>query len=206
MANVIKSYDYNYFIIIVSQYQWEQFFSEELGEVLSNCGALNIKEFANYFSPRYGNKTTIYNIFDTRPFIPHNLYHPYAFVGIPGLTPGKAFEILRPNQGFYKSLGDQPYAELRIILRYSSLLGMYTFDLLHQHHVGNHFNNLDPDLIFRNVDFSLRKTLPKIMNADIPSVYNFRTSIYVPAMEHVFYSNTSAGNNTESERVFLMPG
>lgn len=32
------------------------------------------------------------------------------------------------------------------------------------------------------------------------------TSIYVKRMNHVFYSNTSAGNNTESERVFLNNG
>jgi hypothetical protein len=127
-------------------------------------------------------------------------------VGIPGLTPGKGFEILRPNQGFYKSLADQPYAELRVILRYSSLLGMYTFDYHHQHHSQNHFKNLDPDLIFFNVDFSLRRTLSKIINADNKALYNYRTSIYVPAMDHVFYSNTSAGNFTESENVYLGPG
>jgi len=32
------------------------------------------------------------------------------------------------------------------------------------------------------------------------------TSIFVPRMKHVFYSNTSAGNSTESERVFLNNG
>jgi hypothetical protein len=64
-------------------------------------------------------------------FPPHNLYHPYVFVGIPGLSPGMGFEVMRPNQGFYKSLANQPYAELRIILRFSSLLGMYTFDSQH---------------------------------------------------------------------------
>lgn len=163
-------------------------------------------EFANYFSPRFGNKTTVYDIYNRELFGRHNLYHPYAFVGIPGLTPGKGFEILGPNQGFYKSLGDQPYAELRVILRYSSLLGMYTFDYHHQHHTENHFSNLDPELIFFNVDFSLRKTLSKIMNADNSAGNNYRTSIYIPDMDHVFYSNTSVGNDTESEKVYLRPG
>ena len=39
MAEEIKKYDYNYFVVVVSQYQWENFFSKELGEVLANCGA-----------------------------------------------------------------------------------------------------------------------------------------------------------------------
>ena len=92
------------------------------------------------------------------------------------------------------------------MLRYSSLLGMYTFDYHHQHHPSNHFKNLDPDLIFFNVDFSLKRTLSKIINADNKALDNYRTSIYVPSMNLVFYSNTSAGNATESEKVFLRPG
>ena len=56
------------------------------------------------------------------------------------------------------------------------------------------------------MDFSLRATLPQIMNADLNTTYNFRTSYFFMNMEHVFYSNTSQGNNTESERVFLPKG
>jgi hypothetical protein len=44
------------------------------------------------------------------------------------------------------------------------------------------------------------------MQADLNTQYNYMTSIYVKRMNHVFYSNTSAGNNTESERVFLNNG
>jgi hypothetical protein len=56
------------------------------------------------------------------------LYHPLAFIGIPGLSPGMAFEMLRPNQGFYKHLGDQPYADLRVLLRFNCLTGLYSFN------------------------------------------------------------------------------
>lgn len=56
------------------------------------------------------------------------------------------------------------------------------------------------------MDYSLRRTLPQIMQADLPTTYNFKTSIYILNMALVFYSNTTAGNNTESERIFLQAG
>lgn len=116
--------------------------------MLANCGAFQITEFTNYFSSYHGNKTTFKNWFEKNLFPKHNLYHPYAFVGIPGLSPGMAFEKIRPNQGYYLSLANQPYAELKVILRFSSLLGMYTFDEHHQHHTGNMFRNVDFEAIF----------------------------------------------------------
>lgn len=155
-------------------------------------------EYTNFYNSFHGNKTTFYNWFDQNKFPYHNLYHPYAFVGIPGLSPGMAFEIMRPNQGYYKSLANQPYAELRIILRFSSLLGMYTFDAQHQHHIGNKFKNIDFDSIYYNVDFSLRATIAQIIQADLNTTFNFANSIYLINMADVFYSNTTLGNNTES--------
>ena len=44
------------------------------------------------------------------------------------------------------------------------------------------------------------------MAADNKALNNYRTSIYVENMDHVFYSNTSAGNRTESEKIYLRPG
>jgi len=64
MAKVIKQYNYTYFVIVVSQYNWEPYFSKELGEVLQSCGGLNIMEFTNFYSPFHGNKTTFNNWFD----------------------------------------------------------------------------------------------------------------------------------------------
>ena len=54
-------------------------------------------EFTNYFSSYHGNKTTFHNWFSNDKFPKHNLYHPYALVGIPGLSPGMGFEKMRPN-------------------------------------------------------------------------------------------------------------
>ena len=45
--------------------------------------------------------------------------------------------------------------------------------------------------------------MPKIMSEDWNTTFNYRTSYYFINMEHVFFSNTTAGNRTESERVFL---
>jgi hypothetical protein len=61
-------------------------------------------EFTNFFSAFHGNKTTFHDWFDKSLFPRHNLYHPYAFIGIPGLSPGMGFEMLRPNQGYYLNL------------------------------------------------------------------------------------------------------
>ena len=65
MAKRIRAYDYNYFIVVASQHSWEQQFSKELGETLMHCGALNIMEMTNHFSPRFGNSTKFLNIYDT---------------------------------------------------------------------------------------------------------------------------------------------
>ena len=113
MAQTIRKYDYNYFIIVVSQYSFEKQFSKELGEALMHCGALSIAELTNHFSPRYGNKTVFEDIYGKSREIRTNEYHPYAFVGIPGLSPGMGYEMLRSNQGFYlHNETTYPYADL----------------------------------------------------------------------------------------------
>lgn len=102
-----------------------------------------------------------------------------------------------------------PYADLKVVLRFSTLLGMYTFDEHHQFHTQNKWRNHDYDSIFNNFDFSLRATLPQIMQADLPSWHNYKNSIYIKSMEAVIYSNTTdlvgnpIGERSESERVFL---
>ena len=114
--------------MVVSQYAWEPYFSLELGEALMHCGALNIAEMATHFSPRFGNKTTFEDFYSKSRFTRTNMYHPYAFVGIPGLSPGQGFERLRANQGFYLHDGDYPYADLFINLRYNALTSLYNFE------------------------------------------------------------------------------
>lgn len=64
MAQRIKQYDYNYFIVVISQHSWESQFSWELGEALLNCGALNVAEMTGHYSARFGNKTTVEGLYD----------------------------------------------------------------------------------------------------------------------------------------------
>jgi len=85
-------------------------------------------EFTNHYSARFGQFTIVRDVNDTDPFLHTNFYHPYAFIGIPGLAPGRGFEALRPNVGFHLSRGNLPYAELRIRLRYQPVYAAYTFD------------------------------------------------------------------------------
>ena len=186
MATRIRAYDYNYFIVVASQYQWEQQFSKELGETLMHCGALNIMEMTNHYSPRFGNSTKFLNVYDVTQIRQprNNLYHPYAFVGIPGLSPGMGFEKLRSNQGYYLTTGDYPYAELVVRLRYNSLTSMYAFDQ-EQYHPHFHFDD-SYQTVFQNYDMSLRTQIGQILTADLPAYYNFRQNIYMEALDEVF--------------------
>lgn len=99
MAKKIREYDSSHFIIVTSNYAWESYFSDDLGRTLENCGAQLIKEFTYLAAARYGNFTRVYS----NDFLSHDklyktkLFHPYAFIGIPGLPPGMGYEQLRSN-------------------------------------------------------------------------------------------------------------
>lgn len=130
MAMKIREYDSNYFIIVVSQYAWESYFSDELGRTLENCGAFLIKEFTYQASARFGNFTRITDFQTKDTIFKTKMFHPYAFIGIPGLPPGQAYEQLRSNQGIYIEKPDfMPYAHLKVRIRFDTLIGMYSFDI-----------------------------------------------------------------------------
>jgi hypothetical protein len=80
---------------------------------------------------------------------------------------------------------------------------MYAFDQ-YQYNEPNHFI-YDVEKIFNAPDYSLRAVFHHIFAADIPAYDNFRTNIYFPALDTVFFSNTSAANSTELEKVVIMP-
>ena len=128
MAAKIREYDSNYFIVVVSNFGWEQYFSKELADTLENCGAFLIKEFASA-SVMHGNFTKVTDFQRKEPLETHRFFHPYAFIGIPGLPPGRGYEQLRSNQGIYVEKPSLPFAELKVLLRFSNLLGMYAFDI-----------------------------------------------------------------------------
>lgn len=61
MAKKIREYTSDYFIVVVSNYAWESYFSDELARTLENCGAFLIKEFTHLASSRFGNFTKVYD-------------------------------------------------------------------------------------------------------------------------------------------------
>ena len=65
MAKKIREYDSNYFIVVVSNYAWESYFSEDLGRTLENCGAFLVKEFTHQAAARFGNFSRIYDFRST---------------------------------------------------------------------------------------------------------------------------------------------
>lgn len=130
MAKKIREFDSRYFIIVVSNYAWESYFSDDLGRTLENCGALLIKEFTYLSQARFSEFTRNYNFRDKENLKKTRLFHPYAFIGIPGLPPGRAFEQLRSNQGVYFEKPHTPFAELKVRLRFNTLIGMYSFDVM----------------------------------------------------------------------------
>jgi hypothetical protein len=84
------------------------------------------------------------------------MFHPYVFVGIPGLPPGKAFERLRSNQGVYLEKPTIPYAELKVRLRFNTLLGMYSFDVMPTQYHHTNLNVDKEELVHDLYDRSLR--------------------------------------------------
>ena len=97
---------------------------------------------------------------------------------------------------------------------------MYTFeDTARQYHSQYSHTDSIKDILF-NVDLSMRAQAAFIIAADNKAFYNFRTNIYVPALDEppfweepnfiptnaIFPSNTTAGNNTEAELIYLPEG
>ena len=73
-------------------------------------------------------------ISDNLTFLPndiipiHNLYHPYAFVGIPNIGPGNGYESIKSNKGHYLTVEGLPYAELNVRLKFNRITRNYQFD------------------------------------------------------------------------------
>lgn len=113
------------------------------------------------------------------------------------------YERLRANQGFYLHTSNFPFAELWVNLRYNSLTSMYTFeDTSRQFHAQQHYTDGFND-VFQNLDNSLRAWLPHIMAADDKAYYNYRTNIYLEALDQVYVSNTTVGSKTEVESIYM---
>lgn len=51
----------------------------------------------------------------------------------------------------------------------------------------------------------MRAQMPYIMAADHSAYFNFRVNIYYEALDTVYYSNTTVGQVTEAEQIYLPP-
>lgn len=131
----------------------------------------------NHYSPRFGQKTTFRQMNDTDAMVHTNFYHPYAFIGIPGLAPGRAMEMLRPNIGFHLARGNFPSAELRVRLRFQPLVSQYTFDT-YQYITHNHFKD-QYDYITKAKDKSLYSSYPFLAARNMTTYDHWKTAIYL---------------------------
>ena len=160
-------------------------------------------EFTNAYGPDYGTKTRYRAMNDTDPLQNSNFYHPYAFVGIKGLPPGKGFESLRSNWGLHMSVGTYAPAELRVRLRFNRLIGMYSFDY-HQYMTEYHFQDS-----FKNVnqakDRSLSSSYQSLMMANLTVYRDYGVSIFLQGNSRVYFTNAT-GNFTKADSVFLPSG
>ena len=171
MAKKIREYDRTNFIVVVSNYAWESYFSDDLGRTLENCGAFLIKEFMHQGARRFSNHTRTYEdqLFNEQQLFETQMFHPYAFIGIPGLPPGQAFEQLRSNQGVYVERSPFPHAELKVRLKFNNLLGMYSFDIPNkQYHRQSKFIDKD-EYIHHSLDRSLRAVYSMLMTHNLTS-------------------------------------
>ena len=189
MAKKIREYSDNsdVFIIVSSIYGWEKYFSDELGHALENCGASLFSEFTHNAKTIFGNITKLHNFDDGDLLYKTKLFHPYALIGIPGLPPGKAFEQLRSNRGIYMERSTLPHATLKVRLRYNSLIGMYSFDIMpKQYHRQSKFIDKIED-IHDSYDRSLRAVYPMQVSQNLTSEYNYGTSIFEEPIDMIHY-------------------
>jgi hypothetical protein len=176
----LSKLDNTVFLVLVSCFGWERYFTVELVDLLAKFGALNILEFKQFFSTR---KTQQINkdesLFQEDSVLKkHNNYHPFAFVSIPWLGPARGFESIRTNKGNYLSVKNIPQAELLIRIKYNPYSRIYNFDQ-EQYHKRFSYSDDYKDL-FNAPDYSLRNVLPLLLYSNTTSDYNLGFDIFDP--------------------------
>lgn len=130
ISTTLAGLDEESIIILVSCNTWEDTFSIDLGNQLQRFGGFYIKEFQFQYTRQFSEHTRQRDLRFTDIAELKNMYHPFAFIGIKGMSPGMAFESIRSNQGYYMSPSPQPPAELTVFLSYNILTHRYVFDQL----------------------------------------------------------------------------
>lgn len=175
LVKKLKSIENNKIIVIVSCHGWERYINNELLDILSSFGGLNVLEFKNVFEKDI--KTNQNLKWSHKKLIDSNFYHhPMVFIGIKGLYKGMAYESIRSNKANYLSVKNIPIAELKVKLRFDYYFNNYYFDkdvlIKDKVQVDSY------DLLWNSVDYSLSNLLPLLSYSNMTKGFNLGFDIY----------------------------
>jgi len=202
LSNKIRSYNENYFIILVSCVAWEKHITETLVKTLTNCGAIRILEFYNSFRDKYSLETTAVDFSENNTDLISKYGRPYVFVGIPNIGTGNGFESLRTNIGYYLSIGNLPYAELVIRLTFNPYINMYVFHNVQLMNKRHYFDSIE--MLMNAPDRSLRNLYEQLLDSNSTFRDNLQFVIYRNYdYTAPLYDTSSRLKQTEFDRIFL---
>ena len=121
MAKMIRSFNSNYLILVISSYAWEPYFNKDLSEAINEVGGYLTKSIVNMMPP-----TPSY-----KPSVPLVYGFPYAFIGVPGQSTitRQNFEILRNNTQYFNYNDTKynaiPTARIRVNLIFDTYRQFY---------------------------------------------------------------------------------
>lgn len=207
LQKFIKSIKDNQFILLVSCYGWEQYFTYKTAELLARYGALKIKELSYSFYQSYNEDK-----FQFESILPQNKYHhPYAFIGIRNLGMGNGFEVVQTNKGHYISTENLPQAEIIVTLSFNEYNRAYYFDRKQKYR--SHYNLINHSFLNKADDLTLKNVFSLLVYANITSKINTHFDIYDwnTDSEHLISFDPSNDNNnnvyqTELDRMVVGNG
>ena len=176
LIDKLKTVNETKIIVLVSCYGWEKYITNELLNILSKFGGLNILEFKNINENDFINENNSnwnnQRLINWRPY-----YHPFAFIGIRNMIPGMAYESIRTNKANFLTVDQIPLAEIKLMLNFNYFNGNYYFD---KSILGGHkLQTIDSyDLLWNSTDYSLSNLLPLLSYSNHTKGYNLGFSIY----------------------------
>jgi len=169
----LKSLTEKNLIAIVSCYGWEKYITNDLIDTFTKFGALNILEFKTFINYEHSksNRTFEYEIINKT-----NLFHPFAFLGIPNIGATNGFESIRTNKGHFLTTKNLPFAELLVRIKYDEKALNFYFDR-EQYSDKSLFSD-DYEYLFNSPDYSLKNLIDLLIYSNTPTQKNNIFSIY----------------------------
>ena len=207
LIDLINKIDFGQILIIVSCFGWEKYFTYETAELLTNFGALKIKEL-NYAFYNKNNEDK----FKFNNLLGDNYYHhPYAFIGCKNLGMGNGFEVIQTNKGNYLSTENLPFAEILITLNYNYLKHSYEFDLIQKYQ--ENYRLINYNYLHNSLDLSLNNLISFLVHSNLTTSINSHFNIYNPIIQENIQMEFDEDNNncnyiyqTELDRVVIGDG